>query len=96
MSGKTENHSTAQVPKRGTKEAKVGTKKKQKVEKLALTNAEKTVVLIQFGKKNNLSYELIQRILTEYLRFMELKKEETGATWNWAPSKLVDEMWHAQ
>lgn len=67
--------------------------KKQKLEVPELTKEEKKIVLIQYGKENDL--EGAEDLLAEYLKFMQIKIGQQDTTdKKCAPSKKIDEMWH--
>lgn len=68
--------------------------KKQKLEVPTLTDEEKRVVMIQYEKEND--SDGAQALLVEYLKFMQIKIGEQDTTdKKVAPSKKIDEMWHA-
>ena len=77
----------------GTK-SKSGGSKKQKLDVPVLTEDEKRVVLIQYEKEND--SEGAEALLTEYLKFMQLKIGEQGTNDKCAPSDRIDEMWHGK
>ena len=77
----------------GTK-SKSGGSKKQKLDVPVLTEDEKRVVLIQYEKEND--SEGAESLLTEYLKFMQLKIGEQGTNDKCAPSDRIDEMWHGK
>ena len=67
--------------------------KKQKLEVPTLTDEEKRVVMIQYEKENDSEGA---EALAEYLKFMQIKIGEQDTTdKKVAPSKKIDEMWHA-
>ena len=67
--------------------------KKQKLEVPTLTDEEKRVVMIQYEKENDSEGA---EALSEYLKFMQIKIGEQDTTdKKVAPSKKIDEMWHA-
>ena len=68
--------------------------KKQKLKVPTLTDEEKRVVMIQYEKEND--SDGAQALLVEYLKFMQIKIGEQDTTdKKVAPSKKIDEMWHA-
>ena len=75
------------------KAATAKSSKKQKLEVPELTKDEKKIVLIQYGKENDL--EGAEDLLAEYLKFMQIKIGQQDTTdKKCAPSKKIDEMWH--
>ena len=68
--------------------------KKQKPDIPTLTDEERRVVLIQYEKENE--PDDAESLIVEYLRFMAIKIWEKDAEdKRAAPSKMIDEMWHA-
>ena len=78
----------------GTKSKSGASSKKQKLDVPVLTEDEKRVVLIQYEKEND--SEGAEALLTEYLKFMQLKIGEQGTKDKCAPSDRIDEMWHGK
>lgn len=69
-------------------------KKKQKPDMPTLTDEEKRVILIQYEKENEC--DDAESLFTEYLKFMAIKiREKDTDDKRAAPSKMIDEMWHA-
>ena len=69
--------------------------KKQKLEEPQLTEDEKKIVLIQYGKENDLEGAEEEVLLAEYLKFMQIKiGQQDTSDKTCAPSKKIDEMWH--
>lgn len=68
--------------------------KMQKLDVPTLTDEERRVVLVQYEKENE--PDDAESLMTEYLRFMAIKIREKDAYGKRAaPSKMIDEMWHA-
>ena len=68
--------------------------KKQKLDMPILTDEERRVVLIQYEKENE--PDDAESLIAEYLRFMAIKiREKDVDDKRAAPSKMIDEMWHA-
>ena len=85
---------TMSKTKKAARKAKASSKK-QKVEEPELTNEEKRVIMIQYEKENDAGDET-DNLLKEYLRFMQIKIAESDTSdKKVAPSKKIDEFWHA-
>ena len=68
--------------------------KKQKLDIPTLTDEERRVVLVQYEKENE--PDDAESLIVEYLRFMAIKiREKDAVVFGAAPSKMIDEMWHA-
>jgi hypothetical protein len=86
---------TMSKTKKAARKAKASSKK-QKVEEPELTNEEKRVIMIQYEKENDAGEETNNNLLKEYLRFMQIKIAESDTSdKKVAPSKKIDELWHA-
>ena len=83
MSKTTKNSPAAKSPK----------SKKQKLDLPVLTDEEKRVIMIQYEKENDA--DDAEALLAEYLKFMHIKIKEQDTNERAAPSKMIDEMWHA-
>lgn len=79
-------------PKKAT--ATQSKNKKQKLDMPTLTDEEKRVILIQYEKENEC--DDAESLFTEYLKFIAIKiREKDTDDKRAAPSKMIDEMWHA-